>query len=88
MHNQRYTRLFGNVQNFLFHLKVTELSILPLTLVVLSPKQFSSDEKQKGKKAFREANVHTLCISCSLSQNSLSRKKNRQQTEKPALSLR
>ena len=38
MHNQRNTRLFGNVQNFLFHLKLTELSILPLTLVVLSPK--------------------------------------------------
>ena len=34
----------------------------------------------KGKKAFREANVHTLCISFSLSQNSLSDKQTQSNT--------
>ena len=41
---------------------------------------FSSDEKQKphkSKRAFREANAHTLCISFGLSQNSLGDKHSR-----------
>ena len=28
MHNQKNTRLFGNVENFLFHLRLAELSII------------------------------------------------------------
>ena len=38
MHNQINTRLFGNVENFLFRLRLAELSVFPLTLVALSPK--------------------------------------------------
>ena len=40
MQNQKNTRLFGDaaIENFLFHLRLTEWSIFPLTLVVLSPK--------------------------------------------------
>ena len=36
--------------------------------------QVSSFDDHKGKKAFREGNIHTLCISFSLSQTSLSDK--------------
>ena len=68
--------------------------MIRFSLVVPSPKQFSSDKKQKphkSKKASREANVHILCISFTLSQNSLSDKQtveHGQHTDKPALSLR
>ena len=46
----------------------------------------------KSKKGFREANVHTLCISFTLSQTLSGTNKqtveHSQHTEKPALSLR
>ena len=51
-------------------------SVFTLTLVVLNPKKFSSDEKTttttktQKKKPLRGANVRTSCISFSLSQNS------------------
>ena len=54
MLNQKNTRLFGNDQSFLFHLRLTEWSAFPLTLVVLNPKSFSSEGKKKNKQIKRK----------------------------------
>ena len=79
MHNQKNTRLLRNVQNLLFHLRLTEWSVFPLTLVVLNPVIFKwrGKNKQTNKKTSQGANVRTSCISFDLSQNSLSDKQTR-----------
>ena len=66
MHNQKNTRLLRNVQNLLFHLRLTEWSVFPLILVVPNPKYFSSDVKKanmSNKNALQGTNVRTSCIS-------------------------
>ena len=67
MHNQKNTPLFGNVQNILFHLTLTEWSVFPLTLFWVQSNFQVTKNKNRTKV---EANVQTLSISFSLSQNS------------------
>ena len=70
---QKNTNLFGNVQNFLFHLRLTEWSVFTLTLVVLNPKvifKWRKDNNKNKKNPLQGAKVRTSCISFSLSQNS------------------
>ena len=70
---QKNTNLFGNVQNFLFHLRLTEWSVFTLTLVVLNPKvifKWRKDNNKNKKNPLKGAKVRTSCISFSLSQNS------------------
>ena len=69
MHNQKNTPLFGNVQNILFHLTLTEWSVFPLTLFWVQS-NFQVTKKQKPHKGgIKRSNlVHFIQSQSELSQ--------------------
>ena len=91
MNNQKNTRLFGNVQNSLFHLRLTGWSVFPLTLVVPSPSNFQVTKNENHtkvkrlfeKQIFTPCTFHSAVLVRTLSVTNKQTVEHSQHTEKP-----